>query len=167
MGYLLRGCGGQNILEKETLHEHISIDQIPVKALSIVNKINKKEEKQLPNYHLIFDIYYCYLLLSLMFSFLFLSFFSSIISSFIIWLWSSVSNIKDIIDMLSFAWFFNQNLEPWDTGFVIDMSQMFYYCNAFNQPLGSWDVSSVLKWMDCLEEHMVFIRISTTSIQWK
>ena len=36
--YVLRGCGGQKRLEKETHLEHISSDQIPVKALSIVTK---------------------------------------------------------------------------------------------------------------------------------
>ena len=72
LSYVLRGCKGQNRLEKETLLEHISSDQIPVKVLSIVNKLNKKEEKQLPNYHYIF---FYYLLLLLMFSFLFLLFF--------------------------------------------------------------------------------------------
>ena len=111
--YVLRGCVGQIRLEKETLLEHISSDQIPVKVLSILNKLNKKEEKQLPNCHLIFFFYY--LLLTLMVLFLFQSFFSlssSMILSFIIWLWSSVSNVKDMTDILSFAWPFNQNLEP-------------------------------------------------------
>ena len=36
--YVLRGCGGQNRLEKEHPLEHMSRDQIPVKALSIVTK---------------------------------------------------------------------------------------------------------------------------------
>ena len=44
LSYVLRGCEGQNRLEKETLLEHTSSDQIPVKVLSIVNKLNKKEE---------------------------------------------------------------------------------------------------------------------------
>jgi len=35
----------QNRLEKETILENISSDQIPVKALSIVNTLNKKEKK--------------------------------------------------------------------------------------------------------------------------
>merc|ERR1712238_295205 len=39
----------ETILEKETLLEPISRDQTAVKALSIVDQLNKKEEKQLPN----------------------------------------------------------------------------------------------------------------------
>ena len=35
----------QKRLEKETIFENISSDQIPVKALSIVNILNKKEKK--------------------------------------------------------------------------------------------------------------------------
>jgi surface protein len=44
---------------------------------------------------------------------------------------------------------FNQPLNSWMVGNVIDMSSMFQFATSFNQPLESWDVGSVvdMSWM--------------------
>jgi len=38
---------------------------------------------------------------------------------------------------------FNQNIDAWDTGNVLNMSRMFWLATSFNQNLNTWDTSSV------------------------
>ena len=40
-------------------------------------------------------------------------------------------------------YYFNSNINSWDTSNVTDMSQMFQFVYNFNQPINNWDVSNV------------------------
>ena len=54
-----------------------------------------------------------------------------------------LSSVKDMSNMFSWCFSFNQPLEKWNVSKVTNMEGMFYWCSAFNQPLANWDVSNV------------------------
>ena len=54
-----------------------------------------------------------------------------------------LTKVTDMESMFSNCTSFNQPLNDWKVGSVINMGWMFYNCHAFNQPLEKWDVSKV------------------------
>ncbi|RDU55877.1 BspA family leucine-rich repeat surface protein [Helicobacter sp. MIT 00-7814] len=61
----------------------------------------------------------------------------------------NVSKVKNMSGMFKSAYRFNHPLDKWDVSNVTDMGHMFEHAYRFNQPLDKWDVSNVenMEWM--------------------
>jgi surface protein len=54
-----------------------------------------------------------------------------------------LTNVRDMSQMIVYAYNFNSDISGWDVSSVTNMSFMFGYATSFNGDLSGWDVSSV------------------------
>ena len=54
---------------------------------------------------------------------------------------------------------FNQDISEWDVSNVEDMEGLFFHSYNLNTDISSWNVSKVKNMKECLEEHILLIRM--------